>query len=82
MASIAKRVREEAGLPVASVWGFRRSDLAESAIRNEQLDLVMIGGAHLENPHWPYHAAKTLNVNNPSWVLPAPHTHWIERYTL
>ncbi|WP_028581158.1 NADH:flavin oxidoreductase/NADH oxidase [Desulfogranum japonicum] len=82
LAPIAKRVREEAGLPVASAWGFGRPDLAEEAIHNGQLDLVMIGRAHLENPHWTYHAAKTLDVNKPSWVLPAPYAHWLERYTL
>lgn len=79
---IAKRVREEAEIPVASAWGFGRPDLAEKAIQNDQLDVVMIGRAHLENPHWPYHAAKALGVEKASWVLPAPYAHWLERYTL
>ncbi len=79
---IAKRVREEVEIPVASAWGFGKPDLAEKAIRNDQLDVVMIGRAHLENPHWPYHAAKALNVEKASWVLPAPYAHWLERYSL
>lgn len=79
---VAKRVREEVNLPVASAWGFGRPDLAEKAIQSEQLDVVMVGRAHLENPHWPYHAAKALGDKKPSWVLPAPYAHWLERYTL
>jgi 2,4-dienoyl-CoA reductase-like NADH-dependent reductase (Old Yellow Enzyme family) len=82
LAPIAERVRRETNLPVASAWGFGRPDLAENAIKNKQLDLVMIGRAHLENPHWPYHAAKSLGIDNPSWVLPAPYAHWLERYNL
>ena len=82
LAPVAKRVRDETGLPVASAWGFGRPDLAEAAIQNDQLDLVMIGRSHLENPHWPYYAAKSLGLDKPSWVLPPPYAHWLERYHL
>ena len=54
--------------------------LAEHTVAQGQLDLVMIGRAHLANPHWPYEAAKALRVKDPSWVLPAPYAHWLERY--
>lgn len=81
MAPIAERVRRETGLPVASAWGFGRPDLAENAVKNGQLDLVMIGRAHLANPHWPYQAAMDLGIEKPSWVLPSPYAHWLERYT-
>jgi 2,4-dienoyl-CoA reductase-like NADH-dependent reductase (Old Yellow Enzyme family) len=77
---VAKRVREEAGIPVSSAWGFGTPRLADQAIRDEQLDLVMIGRAHLANPHWPYHAAKVLGRDQPAWVLPAPYAHWLSRY--
>ncbi|WP_022666177.1 NADH:flavin oxidoreductase/NADH oxidase [Desulfospira joergensenii] len=82
MAPIAERVKKETGLPVASAWGFGRPDLAENAVKNGQLDLVMIGRAHLCNPHWPYQAALELGVDRPSWTLPAPYAHWLERYKL
>jgi 2,4-dienoyl-CoA reductase-like NADH-dependent reductase (Old Yellow Enzyme family) len=42
----------------------------------------MVGRALLANPHWPYQAAKRLQVQRPSWVLPAPYAHWLERYQL
>jgi 2,4-dienoyl-CoA reductase-like NADH-dependent reductase (Old Yellow Enzyme family) len=77
---IAQRVRNEAQIPVSSAWGFGAAKLADSAIRCEQLDLVMIGRAHLENPHWPYEAAKVLGKENPAWVLPPPYAHWLSRY--
>lgn len=80
LAPIAEKVRNTADLPVASAWGFSTPQLAEQAIANKQLDLVMIGRPHLANPHWPYFAAKELGVDKPSWVLPAPYAHWLERY--
>lgn len=82
MAPVAEKVRRGTGLPVASAWGFGRPDLAQTAVEKEQLDLVMIGRAHLANPHWPYEAAQALGVEKPSWVLPSPYAHWLERYVL
>ncbi len=80
MGPIAKRVRDEAGVPVSSAWGFGEPHIAEQAVQDGQLDLVMVGKAHLANPHWAYHAARELKVERPSWVMPAPYAHWLERY--
>lgn len=80
LAPIAQRVRREAALPVASAWGIDTPELAERVVQDGQLDLVMVGRAHLANPHWPYQAARTLGIERPSWVLPAPYAHWLERY--
>ena len=80
MAPIAKRVREETGLPVSSAWGFGTPELAELSVADGSLDLVMVGRSHLVNPHWPFLAAKELGVDKASWVLPAPYAHWIARY--
>lgn len=77
---VAKRVRDEAQIPVSSAWGFGAPGLADQAVRDEQLDLVMIGRAHLANPHWPYHAARTLAQADPAWILPPPYAHWLSRY--
>ena len=82
LAPIAERVRREAGLPVSSAWGFGTPELAQAAVQNNQLDLVMIGRAHLADPHWPYKAAFALGVERPSWTLPAPYAHWLERYSV
>jgi 2,4-dienoyl-CoA reductase-like NADH-dependent reductase (Old Yellow Enzyme family) len=80
LAPIAQRVRNEAKIPVSSAWGFGAPKLANQAVRNEELDLAMIGRAHLENPNWPYHAAKELGIDNPAWILPPPYAHWLARY--
>lgn len=81
MAPIAARVRNEVGIPVATAWGVDIPSLCEQAVSDEQLDLVMVGRAHLANPNWSYYAAKELGVDNPAWVLPAPYAHWLQRYT-
>jgi 2,4-dienoyl-CoA reductase-like NADH-dependent reductase (Old Yellow Enzyme family) len=80
LAPIAGRVRREAGLPVSAAWGIDTPELAERAVADGNLDLVMVGRAHLADPHWPYRAARVLGVDRASWTLPAPYAHWLERY--
>lgn len=80
LAPIAQRVRNEAGLPVAAAGGIDSPRLCEKVLEDEQIDLVMVGRAHLANPHWAFQAAKALNEDSPSWVLPAPYAHWLARY--
>ncbi|WP_321878398.1 NADH:flavin oxidoreductase/NADH oxidase [Paraburkholderia bannensis] len=80
LAPIAQKVRRAAGLPVSSAWGIGTPELAERSVASEQLDLVMVGRAHLANPHWPYFAAQELKVDRAAWTLPAPYAHWLERY--
>ncbi|MFG1394800.1 oxidoreductase [Xanthobacter agilis] len=80
MAPIAKQVRDAAGLPVASAWGFHTPELAENAVAQEQIDVAMVGRAFLANPHWAYEAATALGLDKAAWVLPAPYAHWLERY--
>jgi 2,4-dienoyl-CoA reductase-like NADH-dependent reductase (Old Yellow Enzyme family) len=77
---IAERVRREADVPVSSAWGFGTPEIAERVVKDEQLDVVMVGRSHLANPHWTYFAAKELDAERPSWTLPAPYAHWLERY--
>lgn len=80
LAPIAERVRREAALPVASSWGIDAPATANRVVADQQMDLVMVGRAHLANPHWPYQAALQLKEDKPSWVLPAPYAHWLEKY--
>lgn len=80
LAPVAERVRREAGLPVSSAWGFEDPQVGERVVADGQLDLVMVGRAHLADPHYPYAAALKLGEDRPSWVLPAPYAHLLERY--
>jgi 2,4-dienoyl-CoA reductase-like NADH-dependent reductase (Old Yellow Enzyme family) len=80
LAPVAGRVRRESGLPVASSWGIDAPATADRVLADGLMDLVMVGRAHLANPHWPYHAALQLSEEKASWVLPAPYAHWLEKY--
>ncbi|MDP1526503.1 MAG: NADH:flavin oxidoreductase/NADH oxidase [Rhodocyclaceae bacterium] len=80
LAPIAEKLRRATGLPVASAWGIDAPATAERVVADQQMDLVMIGRAHLANPHWSYHAALKLGEEKASWVLPAPYAHWLEKY--
>ncbi|WP_420345185.1 NADH:flavin oxidoreductase/NADH oxidase [Pelagibius sp.] len=80
MAPIAERVRREADIPTATSWYISDPEQADALIRDGQVDLVMLGRRLLENPHWPYDAARALGVEKPAWTLPAPYAHWLDRY--
>lgn len=81
LAPIAEKVRSTTGMPVASSWGIDAPLTADRVVAENQMDLVMVGRAHLDNPHWTYQAAKALGEAKPSWVLPSPYAHWLERYS-
>jgi len=80
LAPVAGQVRRATGLPVASSWGIDVPATADRVVADGQMDLVMVGRAHLANPHWAYRAALALGEDKAAWVLPAPYAHWLERY--
>lgn len=81
LANVAKRVRAETGLPTSSTWNIGPAEQADALIKDGTIDLAMIGRPLLENPHWPYDAARKLGVEKPAWAtLPAPYAHWLSRY--
>ena len=80
LAPVAQRVRNEAGLPVASSWYIGDPQVANQAVAGEQIDLVMIGREHLADPHYAFRAAKELGLENPFAILPPQYGWWLERY--
>ncbi|BAT60249.1 NADPH dehydrogenase [Variibacter gotjawalensis] len=80
VAPFAGRVRREVGIATASTWNISTPELADKVIRDGDVDVVMLGRRLLENPHWPYEAARALGVEKAAWTLPAPYAHWLERY--
>lgn len=81
MAPIAERVRRETGLPGATSWYISKPEEADALVRDDRIDLVMLGRPLLADPHWPYAAARALGVENPAWAtLPPPYAHWLARY--
>jgi 2,4-dienoyl-CoA reductase-like NADH-dependent reductase (Old Yellow Enzyme family) len=53
---------------------------AERLIADQQLDLVMMGRAHLTNPHYAYHLAQVLGQADPDSLLPDAYAHWLVKY--
>ncbi len=82
LAPVSRQVREQAQLPVASSWGVDCATDAERCVAQGDMDLVMIGRAYLANPHYTLKLAQQLGLERPTWVLPAPYAHWLERYRL
>jgi 2,4-dienoyl-CoA reductase-like NADH-dependent reductase (Old Yellow Enzyme family) len=81
MGGIAQQVRRETGLPGTTSWYISQAEEADALIRDDRVDLVMLGRPLLAEPHWPYRAAKALKLENAAWAtLPAPYAHWLARY--
>jgi 2,4-dienoyl-CoA reductase-like NADH-dependent reductase (Old Yellow Enzyme family) len=69
MAPFASRIRAAVGIPVATSWGIREPALADQLVRDGQLDMVVLGKAFLDDPHWVYHAARALGRERPQRLL-------------
>ena len=70
MVPIAERLKREVGIPAAVSWQITEPQQAESIIRDGQTDLVLLARAMLDDPHWPFHAAKVLGRPDYRAVLP------------
>ena len=79
MAPIAQRIKVETALPTAVGWFITEPQQAEDVIASEQADLVMLARQELDDPHFPYHAARALGVIEPQNVLPPQYAHWLKR---
>jgi 2,4-dienoyl-CoA reductase-like NADH-dependent reductase (Old Yellow Enzyme family) len=78
MAPIAQRIKAEAAIPTAVGWFVNEPKQAEDIIGTGQADLVMLAHKELDDPHFPFHAAKALGVINPQNVLPPQYAHWLK----
>ena len=59
---IAARVRKEAGIITRTVGMIVTPQQAEDIVGKGQADLVSMARAFLDDPHWGWHAAKTLGA--------------------
>jgi 2,4-dienoyl-CoA reductase-like NADH-dependent reductase (Old Yellow Enzyme family) len=78
MAPIAERIKAEAAIPTAVGWFINEPQQAEDIIAKGQADLVMLAHKELDDPHFPFHAAKALGLTNPQNVLPPAYAHWLK----
>lgn len=70
MVPIADRVKREVAIAAAVSWQITEPQQAESIIRDGQTDLVLLARAMLDDPHWPFHAARMLGRRDYRAVLP------------
>ena len=63
MCSIAARVKKETGMPTRTVGLIVKPEHAEEIVAKGQSDLVSMARCFLDDPHWGWHAAKTLGAD-------------------
>ena len=78
MVPVARRVREEAGVPVSVGWMIDSPQEADRIIRDGSVDLFTSARAILAEPSWPYRAAMELGVDAPYAVLPDQYAAWLK----
>jgi NADPH2 dehydrogenase len=60
---IAARVKREAGIVTRTVGLIVSPEQADAIVATGEADMVAIGRAMLDDPHWPRHAAKSLGAD-------------------
>lgn len=81
MVPYAERIGRDTALPVATSWMITSAEDANTFVREGKLDLVFLARTLLANPHWPFQAARELNVERPAYVLPTPYAYWLQNWT-
>ena len=76
----AKRLRGEVGIPVATSWNLGIPALADRIIREEMIDIVLLGRPALSNPHWPLWAARELQQADPFALVPEDWAWWLRNF--
>ena len=76
----AARLRREVGIPVATSWNLGLPQVADRVIREELIDLVMLGRPALSNPHWPVWAARELGHADPFSLVPEDWAWWLRNF--
>ena len=77
MVERGSRVRREVGIPVGVSWNLGLPAVADRVIRQELIDLVLLGRPALSNPHWPVWAARELAHNDPFSLIPQDWAWWL-----
>lgn len=78
----ARRVREEAQIATMAVGLIVAAKQANEIVAGGSADLVAMGRQLLEDPNFPYHAARELGHPSPLSVLPASYAFFLERRRL
>lgn len=74
------QVRREVGIPVTVSWNLGVPANADRAVREEKIDLVMLGRPALANAHWPVWAARELGHTDPFSLVPEDWGWWLSNF--
>ncbi len=78
MAPYAERIRREAAIPTAAGWFIREPAQADQIVREGKADIIMLAHAMLDDPNWPFHAARALlGLEAAKKVLAVQYGHWV-----
>ncbi len=80
MVERATRLRNEVGIPVAASWNLGLPSVADQVIREELIDIAMLGRPALANPHWPVWAARELAHEDPFSLVPEDWAWWLRNF--
>ena len=72
----ARTIRQQVGIPVIGVGMITDAHQAEKVLTDGDADFVALGRGILYDPHWPWHAAATLQANvtvPPQYLRSEPH---------
>lgn len=74
------QVRHEVGIPVGVSWNLGMPQVADRAIRDGKIDLVLLGRPALANPHWPVWASRELGREDPFSLVPEDWGWWLRNF--
>jgi len=77
----AARVRREKNIPVGTSWMITQAKEANEFIQDGKVDVIFFARTLLANPHWPYRAARELEITDPHAVLPTPYAYWLQNWS-
>jgi 2,4-dienoyl-CoA reductase-like NADH-dependent reductase (Old Yellow Enzyme family) len=77
LAPFSERFKTEAGIATGAGWFVTEPQQAEDIVKDGKADIILLAHAMLDDPNWPYHAAKALGIDNAKWTLSTPYAHWI-----
>jgi 2,4-dienoyl-CoA reductase-like NADH-dependent reductase (Old Yellow Enzyme family) len=60
-------------------WLITNARDADRFVREGKVDFVMLARRFLDNPHWPQHAARELEIA--AQVQPTPYACWLQRWS-
>lgn len=78
MLDLSAQIKKAVDIPTTTSWFITTPEQAEAALRENQVDFVMLGREFLRDPYWPYHAAKTLGDESAASILPPQYARAVQ----